>query len=323
MQESESPSLLDEQPGLERPSASCARTTVRGIHLPPALAELSDSACLVLIHGSPLGVSLDVPETQAYIGRGEQCDLCIDDLELSRIHCKVWRHGRRVWLLDLNSTNGSLVNGVPAVGATELHDGDHVMLGDTVLRMAREGTLERRYHRGMTDLASRDFMTGLFNRRTFQATIERQFAHARERKSQLALACIDLDRFKQINDEFGHSTGDDVIRASASIFKSVARACDTVCRVGGEEFAVLLPIMAADDALAFATACRMRIYRLSGLLEQRALNVSASIGIASLSDEMRSPQDLIDAADKELLRAKSLGRNRVCMAHHRDARMPG
>lgn len=171
--------------------------------------------------------------------------------------------------------------------------------------------LERELHR----MASTDTLTGMANRRVFLERAEAAFAHARTENQPLVLLMLDLDHFKQINDRLGHLEGDRVLIAFAQAVQLLLRADDTVGRLGGEEFGVLLPRSGYDDALAIAERIlqHIRSLALPGPHGQ-PVQVTTSIGLACLLPADRSLRDLLDRADQALYQAKRQGRDRCACA---------
>ena len=162
-----------------------------------------------------------------------------------------------------------------------------------------------------------DALTGLANHGHFFATLDREIARADRYSRELSLAMIDIDRFKQYNDSHGHRGGDDALVAVAKAIDDRARMHDVVARYGGEEFAVILPETPLEGALAFGEKIRSGVEGLEG--EGDPLTVS--VGVAVRRPGVESPNELVDAADTQLYRAKALGRNRVCALDpkHHDA----
>ena len=155
-------------------------------------------------------------------------------------------------------------------------------------------------------LATMDGLTGIGNRRTFQAWIEAEFARSARYLTPLALMMLDVDRFKSLNDSFGHQAGDDVLKMLGQLLASSARATDLVGRYGGEEFAVIL--VNSDQAAAREAAERLRKQIEMQRWPHRA--ITASIGIASWGPGVDSAAELINQADKALYFSKEHGRNR-------------
>lgn len=159
------------------------------------------------------------------------------------------------------------------------------------------------------DLAMTDPLTGLRNRRAFDRSLALELALVERRQTPLSLLMLDIDHFKQINDQFGHEAGDKVLLAIAQVFNGCARIIDIVARVGGEEFAVILPNTGAEDALEVAQRIRMAVAQASWLGQPTTI----SIGCATLQDQ-ESPSGLYGRADAALYLAKKSGRNCVVQA---------
>ncbi len=171
------------------------------------------------------------------------------------------------------------------------------------------------------DLLSRhDALTGLANRRELLATLERELAHARRYGGALSLALLDVDHFKAVNDEFGHPTGDEVLRRLGQVLAGAFRRVDTVGRWGGEEFMVVLPRTPLHGAQVSLEGMREQVSGLAFEGLPRALTVSC--GLAALGPGLESAAALIAAADAALYRAKRQGRNRVVVADEPVAMAP-
>jgi diguanylate cyclase (GGDEF)-like protein len=156
-----------------------------------------------------------------------------------------------------------------------------------------------------------DPLTGITNRRGFLQTGERLMARTRFARRPAALLLFDLDRFKSINDRFGHGTGDAVLTAFCQLATSLLRPTDLFGRIGGEEFASLLPDTTRQDALSLAERLRAAFEVTTHTLADGPLTATVSVGVAISDDESFDLFALLDAADQALYRAKALGRNRV------------
>ncbi|KAA0256389.1 diguanylate cyclase [Acidobacteria bacterium ACD] len=178
-----------------------------------------------------------------------------------------------------------------------------------------------RLQRALTDLAARnellsrlalsDPLTGLANRRAFDEAIAREVARTARLCRPLSLLVLDLDRFKQVNDTYGHPTGDDVLNGLAALLARVCRRGDLPARLGGDEFAILLPHTGPEQALLVAERIR-RTVEGAPLGRTSPVPMTVSIGSATLhSPEQGGPESLVARADAALYRSKSLGRNRV------------
>ena len=158
--------------------------------------------------------------------------------------------------------------------------------------------------------ADTDYLTGLLNRRAFDAEFGRQYGRAQRSRLPLAIALFDLDHFKQVNDRHGHAAGDRALCDFSALLQRQLRGGDTLARIGGEEFAVVLFGGGLEDAIAFAE----RVGR--ELQERRSTDgpaLSTSAGVAALSEDQRTPSALLVAADRALYAAKAAGRRRVAV----------
>ena len=163
-------------------------------------------------------------------------------------------------------------------------------------------------NRKLHSLALTDALTGLWNRRAFNTQLETRIVAAQRSGEGMALMLIDADHFKSINDRHGHTYGDSVLRNFAVVLNRVKRAEDIACRFGGEEFAVLMPVIDIQAAQTLAK----RIMDSLRLFPWENEPVTVSIGLAMCSETCTS-EDLIQAADSALYRAKREGRNRVAL----------
>src|SRR5690606_4599945 len=178
---------------------------------------------------------------------------------------------------------------------------------DVTEHMHRIGTLE--------DQAHRDFLTGLANRRYFMTLGEGELQRAVRYGQPLALLMLDIDHFKHINDAYGHRVGDIVLQAFSKTLLKTVRTIDIIGRVGGEEFAVLLPETPLHDAVDAAQRLKEAVAGNKKALESgEMLELTVSIGVAAKQEEGTSLDAMLDLADSALYQAKQTGRNKVCFA---------
>lgn len=187
---------------------------------------------------------------------------------------------------------------------------------ESELRVANAALGERiaqveRLSEELAVLANRDPLTDLFNRRYFQETITREAARCRRLAAPMSLVLLDIDHFKSINDRFGHATGDDVIRRLGALLGESVRQEDVACRIGGEEFALLMPAMARDVALQRADTLRERFAGLRFDTEDGPMGCTLSAGVATFPADADTPDALMREADRALYAAKRAGRNAV------------
>ena len=163
----------------------------------------------------------------------------------------------------------------------------------------------------MKRLATRDQLTGLLNRRGFNEYGERAFSAAKRNDTPLSVIMTDIDRFKYINDKFGHAAGDTALVHFAGLMSENRRKTDVIARVGGEEFALLLPGTELRDALALADQLCKKIGSTPMELTSVGLPMTSSFGVSAISKKDASLDDMVRRADRALYRSKRAGRNQV------------
>lgn len=291
------------------PNLSTDADTILSANAGPTGAHAN--ACLVVIRGARLGTRVALDNAQLTIGRDGGCDFQISERNVSRTHCRLTRHADIYWLEDLGSTNRTLLNGQP-VDRETLVDGDQVRIGNTVLKFIAAGNIEADYHLELHESAVRDALTGLYNRRQLLGVMEHEIRKRRGRNgTPLALGLLDIDHFKRVNDELGHLGGDSALRQLTAILSDHVAPRNVLARIGGEEFALLMPESAIEHARAQLDRIREAVADYAFEIEGQSRNITISIGIGCWSSEMTSTSDLLRAADKCLYQAKSSGRNRV------------
>jgi diguanylate cyclase (GGDEF)-like protein len=161
----------------------------------------------------------------------------------------------------------------------------------------------------MQQQALTDGLTGCFNRRSFEMQLERDLHLATRMRQPISLILIDIDKFKSVNDTYGHDAGDVALRCLAEVLRDELRGVDTAARYGGEEFAVILPQAGPDGALLVAERLRARIEKM---IVPVVGKITASFGLATFPIHATSRDSLVVSADRALYEAKHSGRNRVC-----------
>jgi diguanylate cyclase (GGDEF)-like protein/PAS domain S-box-containing protein len=209
--------------------------------------------------------------------------------------CDMPRMGKRLYL---------------AVDASPIWGSDGQL--KAVVETLRDMTDEKTAQQVLEQLATRDGLTGLANRRCFDDTLRGEWQRALRQKTPLSLLMVDVDNFKLFNDTHGHLGGDECLKRIASTVASEMRANDLVARYGGEEFAVILPNQALKGAAIVAERVRRRVELLKG--SDAAKHVTVSIGAATaLASNSNTAAELVATADAALYRAKHMGRNRISL----------
>ena len=220
------------------------------------------------------------------------------------INCTGFWHGE-IWH---QRKNGEVYPEQLTVTAVKASDGQTTHYVATM----RDITERKQLEKEVEQLAYYDPLTHLPNRRLFNDRLSQGLTRAKRTQSRMALLFIDLDKFKPINDEYGHEAGDWILEAVARRIESCVRASDTVARIGGDEFLVLLPdIQSGKDSLAVAEKIRMELERPFITPSQLQLHASSSIGIAMYPDHGNTEEDLLRVGDHAMYKAKSAGGNAV------------
>ena len=276
----------------------------------------SHKACFVVLGGLDLGSIIDIQATTMSIGRDPDCDLVLRDDSISRRHVDVQRvDSERILVKDLGSTNGIFVDGDKVTSAI-LKDGDKILLGRrTVLKYVLQDELEESYQRKMYESSTFDGLTGVFNRKYCDQKVRSDLSFARRHQIPFSLLMMDIDRFKSINDTYGHSVGDAVLVSVATTMSETIRTEDTLCRYGGEEFVVIAQGTDLTGGKALAERIRVRVEENEILMKSEriiAVKATISIGVIEIPPGVAAaPEVAISHADKNLYIAKNDGRNRV------------
>jgi diguanylate cyclase (GGDEF)-like protein len=239
-----------------------------------------------------------------------QSDCLLDDEGISRSHARVERRGGAWVIMDVGSTNGTLVNHERLMNIRTLTNGDRVRFGSMVLKYLRGTDIETAFHEEIYRLAIVDGLTGLPNRRRFDEELAAEITRARRYSRPLSLLLLDVDLFKKVNDQYGHPTGDLVLGHLGSLLRARVRSGDLAARVGGEEFGVLLHETQLSGALVLAEELRKSV-EATPIDHEVPIRVTVSIGCAELSPSDASAAELFARCDDKLYRAKTSGRNRV------------
>jgi diguanylate cyclase (GGDEF)-like protein len=275
---------------------------------------------LVIIAGSEVdfGRHFVLEREQVLIGREIGNDIVVHDGKISKSHCAVTvvKGGRgveRIDIRDLGTTNGTFVNGEPVLQAT-LTAGDKIQVGDTILQLSYGDEIEREYHARLFQLAARDSLTGLYNKRYMLNEVENHARIARRNGRVFSVILIDIDDFKKVNDRYGHLAGDDYLAAVAGLLSHSLREQDVAGRIGGEEFLVILPETAIDGAFQLAVRIRKNVEAFVLERDGQRIRTTISAGVCQFVNEIRDVSELLELADQAMYEAKKAEKNQVFQA---------
>jgi two-component system, cell cycle response regulator len=281
-----------------------------GVKIQVAIAR--DRALLLRMDGALAGQVHALGHGPFRIGRHATNDLRVEDSGVSRFHACIDPEEDGHAIEDLDSRNGTRVNG-SAAGRTKLGEGDWIQLGPRVaFRYSVADTSHEELLKRLFESSTRDALTGVYNRKHFEERLAAEIAYALRHGADVALVLFDIDHFKRVNDQHGHQIGDAVLRHLTAAAVRHLRTEDVLARFGGEEFAVILRGETELGAGLVAERLRAQVAALPAVVEGRRIAVTISAGCASLEGcRDQSVEELIAAADRRLYRAKDAGRNRI------------
>ena len=287
-------------------------TAVSDVAQPIPIAAAS-ADCLVVVHQRTGGAGrcIKLDRLPLRLGRDPDNELVLADDGVSRRHARIERRSDRVVLMDVGSTNGTLLNDAELLGIAELRTGDRIQVGSTIFKYLSASDLEAALHEQIFAIATTDALTGLRSKRHLTDELAREFSRARRYNRKFSILMIDIDHFKQVNDQYGHQVGDVTLRAVASNLLACLHSDDLAARYGGEELVVVLLETKLEDAVATAERIRQAISELIISYREARLRVTVSIGCAEYSHADENEVRLFERADQLMYAAKDAGRNTV------------
>ncbi len=269
---------------------------------------------LRVIHPREFTQRIRLNEGTMIIGRGQNADIILHDSQVSRIHSKITYSGGKIFVEDLGSTNGTLLDGRPVkLDSLTIHS--RLQIGRFVLKAEFKDPDEISYDDKILAAATTDSLTGVPNRQWLLEQGVTFLKAFKENKRLLSAVMIDVDHFKRVNDEYGHQAGDQVLCDVAAVLQKNKRELDLLGRYGGEEFLMFLPHTQHDEAEMVCQRIRSAIEEHVSEFEGHTIKVTISVGVASESfDALHALDGLIRRADDALYEAKREGRNRVVVS---------
>ena len=247
------------------------------------------------------------------LGRSPDAEIQIIDTGISRRHIYIRFNENSVTVEDLESANGTYVNGERLNGEVEITNGDQVSIGvATVLKFSLSNQLDAEYQDHIQEQLSKDTLTNAYNRKAFSQCLNSTYINAKQDFTPICLLMIDVDHFKTINDTYGHQVGDTILKHVAESLIKTVRSVDYVCRYGGDEFAIVCPSIDSLRGLQLAEKVRSNIETLRFKVGAERIKVTASIGISNYPEnEIKCVSQFIAYADKAMYKAKRNGRNQI------------
>ena len=292
------------------------------------VADTERRPVLVGLGGELIATPIPLERSEVTLGRALDADVRINDARASRLHARISTEidsasGNTTFKIkDLNSTNGTLVNGRAITEATLAH-GDKILIGDQLFRFELVDEIDRAFQQQIQRLIGHDELTGLLTSKSFFSELRREAARAEETSQPFCVLMMDLDHFKAVNDSYGHLVGNRTLQDVGVIIRAALRSGDVAARFGGEEFAAFL--LDADYLQGLVAAERVRRgieqYMFSAVTKGAGpstarFQLTISIGVACFPDDGRDPIRLVELADSALYRAKRNGRNVTCAYRH-------
>ncbi len=271
---------------------------------------------LVLLMGPAGYVSRQwtIDNSDIIIGRSMTSSIFIDDRSVSKSHAKLTVSFGEVAIIDLDSTNKTVINGIaiPPFVPKKLNNSDQVKIGNVLFKYLEEGSIEAAAHQNLQTKSEKDSLTDIWNKGALLQKGPEFFKRAKLLEVPLSLLVFDLDHFKIVNDNYSHQAGDHVLQETAQIIQSkLIRNDDFFARFGGEEFVILLFGSNIQQAEEIGERIRATIDKHEFIHDGQTLPVTVSIGIATQEEKMSSFDELFAKADSALYASKNSGRNRV------------
>ncbi len=274
---------------------------------------------LVVLIGPPgyVGKQYPITANDIVIGRSVEAQVYIDDKSISRSHAKFAVNGNEISIIDLGSTNKTIVNGevVPPLASCLLKNNDQIKTGNIIFKFLEKGNIEAITNAAMYDRAQKDALTGAHSKGALLDKGPEAVKRSELLNEPLSLVTFDIDHFKKVNDTYGHPGGDFVLKElSHIVISKLIRSNDFFARYGGEEFVLLLSGSSAKVAGEVGERIRQTIEAHDFVFEGKKIIVTISVGIATKLPHESEWTQIYERADKALYHSKQNGRNRTTLA---------
>jgi len=293
----------------------------------PAVSSEWCGVALTVVGGTESGRLEMLGPNGGVLGRGDGVDVAFVDYGVSRAHVRISRTPDGFVIKDLDSHNGTWIDDIRLQGTGQLAPHCRIRLGPTtVLQFAALDEMGVAAFDKLRAALLLDPLTGTGKRSFLERRLREEFAYSQRHGTPLAVMLVDVDHFKNINDDLGHTVGDRALAHVAAVLKHVVRCEDSVFRYGGDEFCVIVRGTESAGLVAMARRLRTALHAAPLVLEDGELRITASIGVAGAvlhrdelpssretfdEEDVREESDLVSLADRALYLAKRRGRDRV------------
>lgn len=271
---------------------------------------------ILVLMGPPsyIGKQWALTETDIVIGRTVESQVFIDDKSVSRAHAKFAVYGNDVSIIDLGSSNKTVVNGTPlnALEPHKLKNNDQFKTGNVLFKFLEKGSIEAVTTKDIYERSQKDALTGAYSKGAFLDKGPEAVKRAEVLSEPLSILVFDIDHFKKINDNYGHPAGDHILKElSKIVINKLIRSHDYFARYGGEEFVLLLAGSTLHQSMEVAERVRSTIQLNTFEFEGKAIPVTVSVGVATKEPQDADWQAIFKRADMALYQSKNSGRNKV------------
>lgn len=254
---------------------------------------------LIVIYGEELGRRHDIDGERTTIGRAPDSTIVIDQPGVSRTHAELLVDERGLRVRDCDSRNGTFVDN-KRITETELHSGDQLRISGTIFKLLEGDNIDTDYNEELFRLSSVDGLTALYNRRSFVEAVEREIENAKTTGTPLGFIVLDVEGMTSLNEIYGHEAGDQILRGIAGRVRTHVRPSDGVGRIGGDEFAIVLPRTDRDTCIQMAHELHDLISRERFNVGSREVHAEVALGCAALGSQTGSYERLLEHARREL-----------------------
>ena len=300
---------------------SDAEHTVK-LDLREVALSITKRPVLVILQGHSIGMTVKLEKERTTVGRGSQADLVLRDEIASRQHAEIMHlcvetNCVEYYVNDLDSTNGTFLNGAKVTSQQLLQDGDKIKIGNHLLKFAMLDDSEAEFQEKLHEMTQRDELTGLRSRRSLFAELDRKITEGARSADppRISVLMMDIDFFKKVNDGRGHIVGSHTIRDVGHLIRDVIGSADLAARYGGEEY--MAYVIGPRDAVKVAEEIRTTVeahpFPASTSDLNQTMHITISLGVATFPDDGVVPLEIVQKADQALFRAKLSGRNRTCV----------